>query len=215
MNSTNPWLPLPSKVSTECVADKSGWDEVPVTGPASPQRGVPAPDAVDQLPICRTDRAAELWVVGAHGGAGESTLVKLDDSWLAGGHAWPDLSPNGPARLIITARTNVRGLLAAKAVAKQWATGLVTNVEVFGLVLVADAPSRLPKPLRDLIKIVGGGYPRTWHVPWIEPWRLGEDPSLAASPREVRRLVDDLHNLLQTGAPLGATNRKDRNDGAD
>ncbi|MDN5762642.1 MAG: hypothetical protein L0H41_10045 [Microlunatus sp.] len=116
--------------------------------------------------------------------------------------------------MVIVARTSARGLLAAKAAAKQWASGLVQDVELLGLVLVADAPGRLPKPLRDLMKVVSGGYPRTWHVPWVESWRLGDDLLLDAAPRDVRRLVDDLRTLLRTGAPSGATNRKDQNDGA-
>jgi hypothetical protein len=116
--------------------------------------------------------------------------------------------------VVIVARTSARGLLAAKAVAKQWASGLVHGVELLGLVLVADAPGRLPKPLRDLSKVVSGGYPRTWQMPWVESWRLGDDPLLDAAPREARRLVDDLRILLRTGAPSGAVNRKDQNDGA-
>lgn len=88
------------------------------------------------------------------------------------------------------------------------------DVELLGLVLVADAPGRLPKPLRDLMKIISGGYPRTWYVPWVESWRQGDDPTPDASPREVRKLVDDLR-ILQTGASFSATNRKDqKNDPA-
>lgn len=212
-DAANPWLPQPSDLSP-AESGRQAPTSVAMTGPAAPQRGVPAPDLVDRLPVRRVDRAAALWLVGAHGGAAESTLAELDDGWTAGSHAWPSVPDGEPARVVIVARTSARGLLAAKAVAKQWASGLARNVELLGLVLVADAPGRLPKPLRDLIKVVSGGYPRTWQVPWVESWRLGDDPlSDAAAPREVRRLVDDLRNLLRTGASSGATNRKDQNDG--
>ena len=103
--------------------------------------------------------------------------------------------------------------MAAKAVAKQWASGLVPDVELLGLVLVADAPGRLPKPLRDLTKLVGGGYPRTWSLSWTEAWRLGAPSDLTTSTREVKALVNDIH-LLTTGAASGATTRKDHDDGA-
>lgn len=196
-DAANPWLPEPMAPSS-AASKQPASVSVATTGPIAPQQGIPAPDLVDQLPVRRMDRIAALWVVGAHGGAGESTLAELDDGWIAGSHAWPSTPMPQPARVVIVARTSARGLLAAKAVAKQWAAGLVRDVELLGLVLVADAPGRLPKPLRDLTKIISGGYPRTWHVPWVESWRLGEDPLLDASPREVRRLVDDLRTLLST-----------------
>jgi len=124
---------------------------------------------------------------------------------------WPVSTPGAhPTRVVVTARTTARGLSAAKNVARQWAAGLVPATELLGLVLVADAPGRLPKPLRDLVKLVAGGYPRTWHVPWVESWRVGEQPTVDAGPREVRHLVDDLRTLLRIGASSGATNRKDQ-----
>lgn len=210
-DAANPWLPeplAPSPAGEDWTAQAS----VATTGPSAPQSGIPAPDLVDQLPVHRVDPTAALWLVGAHGGAGESTLAELDGAWAAGSHAWPSAHDGRPAQVVIVARTSARGLLAAKAAAKQWASGLVRDVELLGLVLTADAPGRLPKPLRELARVVGGGYPRTWHVPWVESWRLGDEPSLDGAPREVRRTVDDLRTLLQTGA-LGASNRKDQNDG--
>jgi hypothetical protein len=86
---------------------------------------------------------------------------------------------------------------------RQWAAGLVPSVEVLGLVVMADAPGRVPRSLRDLLQVVSGGVPRTWTVPWVEAWRVGEPPALASSPREVQRLVDELTALL--GA-AGTTN---------
>ena len=178
------------------------------TGPTRPQRGVSAPDWIDQLPIRPADHPATLWVVGAHGGAGESAIAALDRSWSAASHAWPTGSMGTPA-VVVVARTSFRGLTAAKSAAKQWAAGLVGRPHLLGLVLVADAPGRLPRPLRDLAKVVAGGYPRVWNVPWIESWRLGEEVTPDSAPREVRRLVDDLRTLLHNGAP-GTTNERSR-----
>jgi len=104
------------------------------------------------------------------------------------------------ARVVLTARSNLRGLRAAQVAATQWASGLVPHVQVLGLVVIADAPGRLPRPLREYAQLVSGGVPRTWTLPWIETWRLGETPELATSPREVRRLVDELTALLRPGA---------------
>jgi len=111
---------------------------------------------------------------------------------------------------VLVARTNARGLRAAQAAATQWAAGLVPHVEVVGLVLMADAPGRLPKALRDLAQVVGGGVPRVWTVPWIEALRLGESLTLADLPRDGRRLVDELTALLTHGAASTANRKEHR-----
>lgn len=173
-------------------------DEAPVpterpTGPLAPQPHVSMPE--DPLPITRKDASVALWVVGAHGGAGESTLADLDEGWAAAEHSWPELDPGQSAACVIAARTSVRGLLAARSALTQWAaSGAGDSVELLGLVLVADAPGKLPAPIRDLAKVVGGGAPRVWHVPWVEAWRLGA-PVGEHVPRPVSNLVSALRSL--------------------
>ena len=204
----NPWISRPT--SPEPVASvPSMAPPAQATGPVAPQRGVPAPDRVDQLPIHDHRHEAVLWWLGTHGGAGESTLATLVPSWPAADHAWPR-TPQGPARVALVARTNERGLRTAQAAARQWAAGLVPHVEVVGLVLMADAPGRLPKALRDLAQVVGGGVPRVWNVPWIEPLRLGVPLTHATVPREVRQLVDELRTLVPPGAASTANRKEHR-----
>jgi hypothetical protein len=163
------------------------------TGPVQPQPHVPLPE--DALPLRRTHSSASLWVVGAHGGAGESTLAELDPSWQPAGHAWPERATGEPVACVLVARTNVRGLLAARTALTQWAaSGAGNSAQLLGLILVADAPGKLPAPIRDLAKVVGGGSPRVWDVPWVEPWRLG-DPVTGRVPRPVSKLVSQLRSL--------------------
>ena len=103
----------------------------------------------------------------------------------------------------------MHGLHSARSAATQWASGMVPHVTVLGLVVVADAPGRLPRPLRDFAQVVGGGLPRMWSIPWVESWRLGEPMVLANAPREVRRLMDDLHALTTHSGAVGTVNRKE------
>ena len=171
------------------------------SGPLAPQPHVPAPE--DALPVKRTHGSATLWVVGAHGGSGESTLAELDESWKAAGHAWPELPNGAPVACVVVARTNVRSLFAARTALTQWAASEAgESVRLLGLVLVADAPGKAPVPIRDLAKVVGGGAPRVWHVPWVEAWRLG-DPVTEGTPRAVSKLVSQLRSLAAT-ATAGA-----------
>jgi hypothetical protein len=197
----NPWLSRPTTPPPSQVAPVASVPDA--VGPVAPQRGIPAPDRVDQLPIHDRGTTAALWWVGAHGGSGESTLAALMPGSQAAGHAWPRTPSPTPARTVLVARGDARGLRAAQDAMRQWAAGLVPSVEVLGLVVMADAPGRVPRSLRDLLQVVSGGVPRTWTVPWVEAWRVGEPPALASSPREVQRLVDELTALL--GA-AGTTN---------
>ena len=197
----NPWLSRPTTPEPTQAAPVASVPDA--FGPVAPQRGIPAPDRVDQLPIHDRGATAALWWVGTHGGSGESTLAALMPGTQAAGHAGPRIPSQTPARTVLVARGDARGLRAAQDAMRQWAAGLVPSVEVLGLVVMADAPGRVPRSLRDLLQVVSGGVPRTWSVPWVEAWRVGEPPALSSSPREVQRLVDELTAIL--GA-AGTTN---------
>ena len=203
---SNPWLSKP--IEQEVAAPTMVASPIaPALGPTRPQLGVPAPDQVDRLPQMTQFRPAVLWCLGVHGGAGESSVAGLAAQWAAAGHAWPQLPSGQRAAVLLVARSNMRGLTAARSAATEWAAGLVPNVDVVGLLLVADAPGRLPRPLRDLAQVVAGGVPRSWRLPWIESWRLGEQ--LPDVPREARRFVDELHAVVPGAHTGGTANRKE------
>lgn len=193
----NPWLGTPESKPLAPVAPPV----VPrATGPDSPQRGIPAPELEDQLPIRHQENAAPLWWLGTHGGAGESTLASLVSQWRGADHGWPNVAGSTPANVVLVARSSARGLTTAQAAATQWASGLVPNVNVLGLVIMADSQRRPPLELRQLARLVGGGVPRVWNVGWVESWRMDLAPTATSSAPDVRRLVDDLHTLIHHGA---------------
>lgn len=140
------------------------------------------------LPVGTHPHTAALWIVGAHGGAGESSIASLHEAFSPAHHAWPR---SGQALLVC--RSSATGLRAAQQAAIQWASGTV-SASLVGLVIVAAAPGRTPKPLRELEVLVSGGVPRTWRLDWIEGWRLGADPS-PGDTRQVRLLTEQLTAL--------------------
>lgn len=217
MQRLNPWLQLaadrsspaePVNVAIENKVSKQlpqqapqtakmGDEDVvaaPATGPTAPQPFVEPP--VRGLPIRAVTETAALWWVGTHGGAGESTLAALDDQWRTAGHSWPKpIAPGTAARCVVVARTHAPGLLAAQRALQQWAASAAgVSVQLLGLVLVADAPGRLPVVLRDLAKVVGGGAPRVWEVPWVEAWRFGAPQE--NTPRAVAKIVKQINITL-------------------
>lgn len=114
--------------------------------------------------------------VGAHGGAGVTTLsIVLGGTDLRA--AWPDPVRGDPARIMLVARTHAQGLRAASRALNALREGRhPAGMELVGLVLVADAPGRLPPPLLARIRLLRSVAP-VWRVPWVAPWRLGRKVS--------------------------------------
>ncbi len=173
---------------------------------ASGQAGVVAPapdDCLARREVAGEERAA-VWWLGAHGGAGESTLEELFAGSRAAGHAWPLVpASEPPARVVLVARTHAHGLNAAQLAIRDWAAGGVP-VLLLGLVLIADAPGRLPHALRQLADLIAGGAPAVWSLPWIEAWRVGDPPGPANAPKVVRRLLEDLRAMTEASASVNA-----------
>jgi hypothetical protein len=202
--STNPWVAQPDAD----VPDADDATAAPIgvafshPGPAAPQPSVSAPDDADRFPrrdVREDEEVVTRWWVGAHGGAGESTLELLVPESRAAGHAWPVTRPGlPPARVVLVARTNAGGLRAAQLAATEWASGGVP-VELEGLVLIADAPGRAPRALKDFAELVAGGVPMVWRLPWVEEWRTGEPVSADTAVKNVSRFVADLQTSRLPG----------------
>jgi hypothetical protein len=200
--SINPWVQSPERTA------ESGADELATTAaPAAPVlSAAPAlsPQAAsvvaprEHLPRCSIDvprGTVALWWVGTHGGAGESTLEQLLEGSRAMGHAWPhsDERTTELPHVVLVARTSARGLRSAQLAAMEWASGDVP-VHLVGLVLIADAPGRLPKPLKDFAQVVAGGVPHVWRIPWVEEWRLGDPVSADTAPKALTAMLDELRS---------------------
>lgn len=167
----------------------------------NPQPGSAAPVASNRLRRRRLlpGMTARVWFVGVHGGAGETTLATLFPDSRGTSHVWPlAVAEDGPPPLVVlVARTHASGLKAAQEALRDWAAGDLP-VKLLGLVLIADAPGRLPKPLRDLSQLVAGGAPTVWRIPWHEPWRRGEPVELPEAPAALRSLMEELEELAPT-----------------
>lgn len=174
--------------------------------PVRPQAGL----AVETPPEGLAFRAVPVglpnppwWWVGCHGGAGISTLAGLVPGGRESGKAWPVPADGNTSRVVLVARTNARGLATAQAAARQWAAGRVPGVTLLGLVAVADAPGRLPRQLSELLRLVAGGVPKVWFVPWIDALRF-DHPVPAKLPKGLATLETELTMLrVELGRPAG------------
>jgi len=190
---SNPWLrPSSRPGSTNGKPQQSVQSaSADLTGPTAPQRGIPHPERT--LPVARPEvgEGPAWWWLGVHGGAGVSALEQAVPGGRDAERAWPVAA--GAQRVVLVARSSAHGLDAAQNAAQQWASRMVTGIDLLGLVVVADAPGRRPRALRDRVRLVSGAVPRLWEIPWVEPWRLGE-PHL---PKECASLGRDLSRLTQ------------------
>lgn len=173
-------------------------------GVAGPQQGLLGLAAGEGMARFISDNPEVFWL-GVHGGAGENTMADL-----LGGipchHRWPsrsDADPTiSPADVFLVARQNHRGLKAAQLAARDWAAGSHPTITLRGLVVIADAPGKLPRALHNLTRITAGGVPQTWTLPWIEELRLEGtvDPeSLAREPRKVLTSLSEVIDNLNSG----------------
>ncbi|MCT7356559.1 hypothetical protein N4P33_31100 [Streptomyces sp. 15-116A] len=147
-------------------------------GPEIWLRGpVPAPEATGPEPggppepaPARVSARAFSWV-GTHGGAGVSTLAAV-----YGGHdsgrTWP--GPGDPQSVLLVARTHATGLDSVLPAVELFRCGEAPQgLDLDAVVLVADAPGRLPRPLAQRIRLIESVID-VYRVPWVPDWRLGD-----------------------------------------
>lgn len=195
--SLNPWVTSPA----ESIEEKTPDVHVPPAAVIStPLKGMVEPDTTDRLASRTITGTAALWVVGSHGGAGESRTADLLNGARPTGHCWPVLQDGSKPRVLLVCRADMRGLTTAQSALTQWASGAAPAVELLGLAVLADAPGKTPKALRDFTAIVGGGAPRLWALPWVEAWRHG-DSTTTPTAREYQRFITDVTTLVTETNP--------------
>ncbi|MEV8419542.1 hypothetical protein [Streptomyces niveus] len=151
--------------------------------PAAPAPREPSPH--------RGERIA--WV-NAHGGGGASTLAHA----LGGadlGTRWPEPADGEPGDMLLVARTHAGGLRAASQALNALRMGdHPDGLRLVAVVLVADAPGRLPRQLGQRVRVLRSAA-EVHRVPWVPAWRLGDE--VDPLPRDVRALA------ALTGGPAG------------
>lgn len=144
-------------------------------------RGVIAPPLAQRAPVWDTvipwpptsgteGRAPLVWLLGAHGGAGVTTLARVlapaADCW----RRWPAPRPEESPYVAVVARETAIGLAAADALLRQHHAGLAGASAVVGLVTVAARPGRVPAAIRRDRQLYAALVPHVWRIGWHEAW---------------------------------------------
>ncbi|MFE2997387.1 hypothetical protein ACFXG4_20525 [Nocardia sp. NPDC059246] len=106
-------------------------------------------------------------VLGAHGGAGTSTLAQWWAHAADTGQAWP-ASPQTTQRVVIATRDCIPGLTAAAERLREWHSGIApAGVTIVGLVVTAARPGRVPAAVRRYRRIVADLVDdAVWSIGW-------------------------------------------------
>jgi hypothetical protein len=151
-------------------------DPTTVSGPDPESR---APVRNSPLPV--TGPYPPLFaVLGAHGGAGTSTVARWWAHAADTGLAWP-ASTATTQRVVVAARDCLPGLVAAADRLREWHAGLTpAGVTVVGLVLVPPRPGRVPLAVRryrsTVAALVEGAV---WSIRWHDELLTHELDDLA------------------------------------
>lgn len=180
---------------------------------AVPARLLPSAGLVTAPPGGRSLSTSTLSVdgvalLGAHGGAGVSSLLRagLDQVAVDADRCWPQAG-----RVVLVARTSTSGLEWARDLARQHASGLAGDVELLGLALVADAPGRSPARIAGLRDLICGAFARAWHLPWVEEWRLAATTEPLPVHPDVQHLAAELaHSGQLSQHDMSGTARETR-----
>lgn len=188
--STGTWsTPAPPRTrETESVQQRAA-SRVPAW--PAPGRGAIAPlPEQERLPRRATAVTPAMWVLGAHGGAGETVLATVLVEAAAASHAWP-VSEHDDTPVLLVARTTMSGIQAAQRAVADWASG-ETGSLLAGVVLIADAPAGLPRHMTELVARLRSVAPRLWTLPWCAAWREAAGPTVGSADRRLRRALTEL-----------------------
>lgn len=119
----------------------------------------------DRLPRRKGRKAPLFWLLGAHGGAGVSTLESV---WAPAGDArrgWP--AAEAAPFVVVVARLQLDGLGAAQQLLLQHQSGNAGGCTLLGLVTIDAAPGKAPVSVRRRREVVAAAAPQSWHIGWI------------------------------------------------
>ncbi|WP_433574915.1 DUF6668 family protein [Nocardia brasiliensis] len=162
----------------------------------------PDPDhraPVRQAPLPTTGAHPPLWaVLGAHGGAGTSTLARWWAPAADTGLAWP-ACPHTTQRVLIAARLCIPGLTAAAERLREWHSGCAPDgIAVIGLALTPTRPGSVPAPVRRYRSVVAELVEQIYDIGWHDELlvrELGElaqyNPLTPAPPARRRSRLTD------------------------
>ena len=145
---------------------------------------------------------ANMWWLGVHPGAGETTLAGLAVGTRAADHAWPLRSVSGASHdVTLVARLTEDGVAAAyRAALEARGEDLSAHVRVHGVVLIPEGRDARSAETRLRERRLRNEIPRVWVLPWMEGWQTGRRHFSGKAPAGYRQLCNELALDLRSAA---------------
>ena len=191
--------PAPQQYSYTPSGSASG------SGSRAPTRAYERTNTMPQLTTLIPSFAApvtdRVWLVGAHGGAGCTTIRHSDPERFAdAGRALPvSQDPSMPSRIILCAMGTGRGLESLRALLADQSAGLFGASILLGAAITDPVP-RMPRPL-VAARIQLSSAVRVWRLPHIKGLELDGFPR--RYPAAYSRLVKDVDAMPRATAHVG------------
>lgn len=134
-----------------------GWLAVPSESRSAPVWDAPVPRTSGPDPV--------IWLLGAHGGAGVSTLESVWAPAADSQRGWP--AADAAPFVVVVARMHAAGLDAAHQLCLQHQGGKAGGCELLGLVTVAAAPGKPAVSLARRRELVAAAAGASWHLDWM------------------------------------------------
>lgn len=152
------------------AATTGGAAQVGVVAAPPPQRCAGRWDG----PVAHTEPGPPLvWLLGAHGGAGVSTLAHVLAPAADCGRRWPCAAVEESPFVVLVCRESIDGLTATHELLREYHSGQVApDVCLLGLVTCAHKPGRIPAEIARYLRIVEPLLPNggRWRIAWQDAW---------------------------------------------
>lgn len=129
--------------------------------------GLSVPVATESV-LAPDEAEPAVYLLGAHGGAGVSTLahclapMKETDVFPAA---------DNPSFVAVVAAAHFTGIDNAHRVIRQLQAGRAGGCTLVGLVVVNLVPGRMPKPVAQRLAAVADNVAEVWQIPFVDQWR--------------------------------------------
>lgn len=197
-SSRNPFV-----AALEVVEEEDPMEEDPILGaresirgPQNLQQTLAEEPMAEEEPAAPVDvTQATLWLVGASGGVGTSTLTRLCSGSIVDAGVQ---EPEWAGRALLVCSTSAASLEAAAQLARKSAIGQLPY-ELVGLVIVHDRPkNRITKPTLTFARGVARMFQVAMTVPYESSWReVGVTP-VPPSTR-LKTVLRKIEKIAQTG----------------
>lgn len=180
-----------------------------LAGVVSPPAHRRAPSWAGPVPI--GDRQPLVWLLGAHGGAGVSSLEHCLPFTADCGDRWPAVIGSETPLVVVVARETIAGISSAHDLLRQYCCGLAGPSTLLGLVTVAARSGRVQADIRRYRAVVAGLVEHEWRISWHNDWLVTDTIDLpvwasgygsgrrsSAMPKDINDFAEQLAAAVTT-----------------